>query len=125
LDHLKNLEIALHQHDVRINIDKLKELLHPEFVEIGYSGKTYDFNSIVENLRSESSPDYEVWSQDFSYNQYASDTVQVVYLSAQLGKNGDLSRHAKRTSIWVNESGRWQMKFHQATPVAEFEKENA
>ena len=80
---------------------------------------------MVVNLQSESPSDSEVWSQDFSYNKYANDIVQIVYLSAKLDIGGNLTRHAKRTSIWVNEFGKWQMKFHLATPVSAFEKSSA
>ena len=125
LDHLKKLEIALHQHEVRTDIKKLMELLHPKFIEIGYSGKTYDFESTLETLASESSSSSGTWSQGYEYIEYSPAVVQVIYLSARLSKDGNLSRHAKRTSIWVNESRSWQIKFHQATPVAEFLKSNA
>jgi hypothetical protein len=67
LDHLKVLEVALHQYDVRADIDKLTELLHPKYIEIGFSGRTYDFRSIIDSLLSESSSGFEVWSQDYEY----------------------------------------------------------
>jgi len=125
LDHLKAFEVALHQHDVRTNSEKLRELLHPDFVEIGYSGRTFDFKSTLDRLLSESASSFRLWSQSYEFCEYAPNIVQVIYLSANLGKDGDLSRHSKRTSIWVNASGIWQMKFHQATPVPAFEKSNA
>jgi hypothetical protein len=125
LNQLRAFEIALHQHEVRTNLDKLKELLHPEFVEIGYSGGTYNFNSMLESLLSERQTDFEIWSQDYECNEYAPNIVQVIYLSASLSKDGNLTRHAKRTSMWVNETGNWKIKFHQATPVDAFEKSDA
>jgi len=124
MDDLKTLEVSIHQHEVRTSIEKLKELFHPDFIEIGYSGKTYDFNSILENVPKLPS-DFIVWSQCYEYYQYAPNVVQVNYLSANLEEDGSLSRHAKRTSIWVKYSNNWQMRFHQGTPVAAFEKSNA
>ena len=124
MDNLRDLEISIHQHDVRTSIDKLTELLHPNFVEISYSGKTYDFNSMLDSL-PKLPPDFIVWSQGYEYYEYAPNIVQVIYLSANLEKDGSLSRHAKRTSIWVKKLNSWQMKFHQGTPVAAFEKSNA
>ena len=123
MDNLRALEIVFHQQVVRTSIDKLTELLHPSFIEVGYSGKTYDFNSMLEN-QLKPPLDFVVWSQDYEYYEYASDIVQVNYLSANLEKDGSLSRHAKRTSIWVKESCNWQMRFHQGTPIATFEKSN-
>jgi len=124
LDHLISFEIALHQQNIRTDIDRLTELLHPEFVEIGYSGRTFDLKSTFISM-SELPSDFILWSQSYEYIKYALDVVQVIYLSANIDKHGNLYRHAKRASIWVNESGNWQMKFHQATPVATFEKSNA
>jgi hypothetical protein len=124
MDNLRTLEVAIHRHEVRTSIDKLTELLHPGFIEIGYSGKTYDFNSMLENL-PKLPLDFIVWSQDYEFYEYAPNIVQVNYLSANLEKDGSLSRHAKRTSIWVKESSNWQMRFHQGTPIAAFEKSNA
>ena len=124
MEHLRELEVALHQSDIRTNIDKLTKLIHPAFVEIGYSGKTYDFKAVLKSM-SELPPFFVIWSQDFEYSEYAEGVVQVTYLSANIDQQGNLSRHAKRTSIWVNETGNWQMKFHQATPVPTFDKSKA
>ncbi len=124
MDNLRSLEVSLHQNNNRTSIAKLTELLHPNFVEIGYSGKTYNFNSMLEHL-PKLPLDFIVWSQDFEYYQYDKNVIQVSYLSANLEKDGSLLRHAKRTSIWVRESGIWKMRFHQGTPTAAFEKSNA
>lgn len=125
LNYLKELEIALHQHDLRTDPEKLRQFLHPEFIEIGYSGKTYDFKSIISSLLAEPPSDFIIWSQDYECSLYAQAVAQIRYLSGRLDKDGKLTRHAKRTSIWVKESENWQMKFHQATPTNSFERTNA
>lgn len=121
LDQLKSLEIELQQQEIRSDPVRITQLLHPEFIEIGYSGTTYDFKSIFDSMLNFSS-DSKLWSQDFAYVEYASDVVQLIYLSANIDERGNLSRHAKRSSIWVSETGNWQMKFHQGTPVSVFDK---
>lgn len=125
MKHLQELEITLHKYATRADLKKLTVLLHPNYIEIGYSGRTYDFDSIVEDLLSESKQDFEIWSQEYKINELASNMVQLIYKSARVDGQGRLSRHAKRASIWIKESGKWQMKFHQATPVGAFEKVNA
>ena len=40
MKHLKELETSLHQFEVRNDEAKLRELLHQQFIEIGYSGRT-------------------------------------------------------------------------------------
>jgi len=122
MDELRSHEMALHQYGTRSDVEKLKLLLHREFIEIGYSGKTYDYQSVINSLVSASPPNYEIWSQNYEYTRYASNVVQIRYLSAHESVDGTLSRHAKRTSIWVKEAKQWQMKFHQATPAPAFEK---
>ena len=122
--HLRKMEAALHQHEVRTNIARLQLLLHPKFIEIGYSGKTHDYNSIISNLLSEKNSVFKVWSQDYEYTELSNTVIQLTYKSAKQDKYGSLSRHAKRSSIWVNELGEWKMKFHQGTPTDAFEKSN-
>ena len=122
MDELRSKEMALHRHDIRTDAEELKFLLHRDFVEIGYSGNTYDYQSTIDALSAEPVPICKIWSQDYEYTYYSKDIVQVRYLAAQMNDNGALSRHAKRTSIWVKEMGRWKIKFHQATPISAFEK---
>lgn len=124
MDHLKSLEIELHQQAVRKDTNRITELLHPDFIEVGYSGNTYDFNSTLSGISS-LPPKFVIWSQDYEFVEYAEDVVQVIYLSANVDEEGNLFRHAKRTSIWVKEGDNWQMKYHQGIPVAPFEKSNA
>ncbi len=47
------MEVALHQHETRTNISQLKAMIHPDFIEIGYSGKTHEYSSTLKDLSSE------------------------------------------------------------------------
>ncbi len=123
-NHLREMEVALHQQEIRTNVEQLKLMLHPKFIEIGYSGKTHDYSSTLKNLISEKISDFKVWSQDYKYTEFSKTIIQLTYKAAQQDKYGNLSRHAKRSSIWVNESGEWKVKFHQGTPTDAFEKSN-
>ena len=123
LNHLKDMEITLHQHEVRTDVEKLSTILHPEFTEIGYSGTTYDYDSIVKELISEQKSTTNVYSQDYEFKQLAPSVFQLTYLSAHEDKLGNLTRHAKRSSIWINSSGSWKIVHHQGTPTAPFKKQ--
>lgn len=114
---IKALEISLHQSDVRNDVNKVKALLHPRFIEIGYSGKTYNLESTLEALANEKPSTSEVYSKHYEFIDLASNIIQVLYVSADSG-DGELSRHAKRSSIWINISGSWVMQFHQGTPIS-------
>ena len=120
---IETLEISLHQKSVRCNRESLVSLLHPSFMEIGYSGTTHNLESILQALDAESNagPGPVIWSQGFEFIDLASELVQVIYLSAR-EKEGVLIRHAKRTSIWAKDSVGWKLRYHQATPISSFEK---
>ncbi len=123
-EHLKNLEIRLHGSVNGVDASSVQNLLHAEFIEFGYSGKTYDYKSILDSFELLMEGDSAIWSQTFDFTKYTPDVVQVRYLSASMNGDGKLSRYAKRSSLWVNMPGNWQLKFHQATPTAPFSKEN-
>ena len=122
MKHLRLLEEALSQKLIRANRNKLNDLIHEDFIEIGYSGKTYTKANILALLLNEISVESESWAQEYNFITLSTDTVLLMYKSARMHQNGQLERHAKRTSIWFNNQGKWQMKFHQGTPTEPFEK---
>ncbi|TQV65688.1 nuclear transport factor 2 family protein [Exilibacterium tricleocarpae] len=101
-------------------MNMLRKLLHPDFIEIGYSGSTYDYAAIISELSQETRPNYTVWSQDFECHDLSPGAKLLVYKSAHLHPNGSFTRHAKRASVWINIPDDWQIKYHQATPIAGF-----
>ena len=119
---MKNLEIELHQFETRTDKSRIEALIHRDFLEIGYSGKTYSKSDIINSLLAETPSKYSVWSQDFITKMLTEDLVQLVYKEAQMNEHGQLSRFALRTSIWQRAQGAWQVIFHQATPTSEFKK---
>ena len=120
-DKIKSLEVSLHESEVRSNPKRIIELLHKDFREIGYSGSTYDLSAILTNLTGKNSESQSIWSQEFEFDHLSSEIIQVHYLSAHI-KNGELTRHAKRTSIWVKEGAEWLLRYHQGTPTSSFIK---
>lgn len=97
--------------------DRLLVLLDPEFREIGYSGRAYSRDAVLANL-SDREPS-GVHAEGFRYQRIALDTVLVTYRSAHMSPDGRLSRHARRSSVWLRESGHWRMIFHQGTPAGD------
>jgi hypothetical protein len=61
LQHLRELEVALHQPDLRRDPAQLNQLLHEPFAEFGRSGRSYNRADILEFLRIEVPPG-PVWS---------------------------------------------------------------
>jgi hypothetical protein len=113
---LKDLEIKLHQKEVRSDKKQLDELLHDDFFEIGRSGKFYTKQDILASLSDEKLVS-EIHSQDYSYKELAENSIMLTYKSAHKTTKGLLERHTYRTSIWRKTSIGWRMLFHQGTPT--------
>ena len=119
---LRKLEESLLQNEIRSNRNKLNDLIHDDFIEIGYSGKTHTKSNVLAELPVEDFYEIELWSQDYSYRTLSKNTVLLIYKQCRIDQNGQMSRHAKRSSIWFNNDGNWQLLFHQGTPTEPFEK---
>jgi hypothetical protein len=77
LQHLRELEVALHQSAVRRDAARIDELLHESFAEFGRSGRSYNRGDILEMLRHEVSG--PVWAQDFSVAEIADGIALLTY----------------------------------------------
>jgi len=107
---LFDLESALVDPAVRRSRDRVESLLHPDFIELGSSGRVYDRQMIVEMMGQEVSGD--VILRDFETRDIAEDTVLVTYRS--IGQAGE---EARRSSIWVKAADGWHIHFHQGTRI--------
>jgi hypothetical protein len=56
LDELQALEVELHHPGVHCSRERLEQLLHPQFHEVGRSGRIYDRETIVSYLAAQASP---------------------------------------------------------------------
>ena len=119
---LRKLEVETHQAHVRTDQRKLGRLLHPNFFEVGRSGAIYSRDSILAEF-SNHPPSYRVWSQDFRMESLTEALTLLTYRSAHVADDGTLERHTLRASLWQSTEQGWQLRFHQGTPVAAFEKQ--
>lgn len=94
---------------VRAAPELVAELLHPEFVEFGASGRRWDAASVLEVMAGgEVGPPIEVTG--LTGTRLAADVVHLTYRSDAGG------RRARRSSIWRRDArGRWLLWFHQGT----------
>lgn len=120
-EHLRGLEVALHQPAVRADIHCLDDLLHPSFVEIGRSGRRYSKADMLREL-PRAQPSDAIWSQDFAVDEIADGVALLTYRSAHMDENGQLSRYTLRSSLWQRAESGWQLRFHQGTPTDGFIK---
>ena len=97
--------------EVRRHSDLMRALLHPEFVEFGASGRTWNFESIIDALTSEQTP-HEITATDFLALPLAPDVILLTF------KTDSAGHVCLRSSVWVrNDDGQWLLRFHQGTVV--------
>lgn len=118
LSTLQALEVELHHPGVRCSRDRLEFLLHPDFHEVGRSGRTYSRDTVIQFLVSQEQH-AKVLSDRFLVAELGSEIALLTYRSAQLRQDGDLSDHTLRSSLWSRSTVGWQLRFHQGTPAAE------
>ncbi|ELR67904.1 hypothetical protein C942_00212 [Photobacterium marinum] len=114
-------EIALHQHEVRTNKTEAKRLLHPDFREVGISGISFDYKSIMAMMEEEEPSSLRIHSQDYECIELSHNVMLLLYKSAFIDNSGNYKHFAKRSSVWVFNGQQWQMKYHQGTECESFE----
>ncbi|WP_019606259.1 DUF4440 domain-containing protein [Teredinibacter turnerae] len=114
------LEKRLHELSIRSSRPTLESVLHPEFVEIGYSGTEYVRQEVLVGLVSRSEMEQKIFARDFCLAHLTESLCLITYKSASVQEDGELHRFAIRSSIWKFDGRRWQLRFHQATPTEGF-----
>jgi hypothetical protein len=111
---LVNLERDLHKKSTRRSKEKLDELLHDDFEEIGASGRTYNKVQIIEELLTEKP--LTINASNFELRMLSEDIAQLKYKTRNTADNCTF-RTTLRTSIWKYENSKWKLVFHQGTVV--------
>jgi dihydrofolate reductase len=117
LAELTCLERELHHPGVRSSAERLSELLHPAFHEVGRSGRRYDRATCLRFLLQDAAPP-DVLSDTYTLQRIADDQALLSYRSALRGPQG-LQLHTWRASLWQRGAAGWQLRYHQGTPAAE------
>jgi ribonuclease HI len=104
------LERELLHPDVRSDIGRTGQLLHPDFTEIGTAGRLWTRDAMMMSL--EESPAGPVDLDVLSADRIGTDTVLLTYRSYSRAGS------ALRSSLWVLDGEQWRLRFHQGTPEA-------
>ncbi|WP_326792177.1 nuclear transport factor 2 family protein [Streptomyces sp. NBC_00841] len=109
-------ELRLMDPDVRTSRSRARQLLDPDFVEVGASGRRWTYEDMLAALpemdgAEEDGPRFE--PSDMTGVLLASGLVHLTYETV-IGGN-----RARRSSLWRrwSASATWQMYYHQATPI--------
>ena len=116
---LKRLEARLQLPSVRTSRRQLDLLLADEFLEFGSSGATFNKRQVIALLVDdpESALPRYATLQNVKVNWLADGVALLTYRSSKFGPRGSRAVRANRSSIWKKIEGRWQMVFHQGTPL--------
>ncbi len=114
IDQFRALEESLLDPDVRRSPDRLTALLSDDFIEFGASGGIFSRADVL--AAADHLPEVETPLQDFRVEVATDSVALVTYRSVTRGANGQI-RTALRSSVWVMRDGRWQLRFHQGTPM--------
>ena len=108
LQRVVDRELALLRPDVRRDAQRVVELLHPDFLEYGASGRVWNRASITSVT---SGTGAQIHANDLRTRSLGADAVLVTYRSSEPG------REALRSSVWLREPGAgWLLLLHQGTP---------
>jgi hypothetical protein len=112
--HLFRLEQQLLEPSLRRDAAALTSLLAENFREFGSSGRIFNRQQIIDALAAESSR--TITLSDTFCQQLAEDIALLTYRSTRKIAL-DIASHALRSSLWIYRDNRWQMLFHQGTPI--------
>ncbi|NKX56226.1 ribonuclease HI family protein [Arthrobacter mobilis] len=102
------LEEELLRPETRTDFGRMAVLLHPEFAEIGESGRMWTREDIINALRPDPAADSEL--DLLGVERLGEESILLTYRSR--GRTGS----SLRSSLWLRDAGRWRLRFHQGTP---------
>ena len=109
---LEQLEEELWREETRFDRERMMEIIAPDFVEFGRSGRIYRREDSLAISRQPIGAVLPL--PDFAARLLHPDIALVTYNSA-VTHNGVVQR-ARRSSIWSRIPGGWILRFHQGTP---------
>ncbi|MFJ2666871.1 DUF4440 domain-containing protein [Nocardia fluminea] len=113
VDAATTCELRLLDPTVRSSPELISELLDPEFVEIGASGRRWSRSEIITMVAEEAARSAEpISALDVRGELLADGVVHLTYTSESGG------RRAFRSSLWRRTKHGWRLYFHQGTVSA-------
>jgi hypothetical protein len=120
LDEIARLEAELHHPGTPCTRERIEQLLHPAFHEVGRSGRGYSRDRVIAYLTTPSAvPSPGVEASGHAVHPLAADCVLLTYRSARrVAADGTWADAALRSSVWRHTAGSgWQLFYHQGTPA--------
>ena len=111
------LELALARRDEASIPGGYEAVLAPDFTEIGASGRLWSRAEILAALHAEP-PTEAISIVAFEVANLSPDLVLATFDSDAPDADGVPIRR-RRSSLWIRHTDRWQIRFHQGTPIAD------
>jgi hypothetical protein len=113
LSSLHTLELTLWTRVTRYDRALMDQTFAPDFHEFGRSGRRYTRDEKL--FDPAQAQDIDATLHDFTEHPLSGTITLCTYISAVRYPTGP--ERANRASIWDRSSGRWQLRFHQGTPL--------
>jgi len=109
---LRELEESLWRPETRFDREYMEGILSPGFFEVGRSGRVHGREDTLSAPRQDIIARFPL--KDFKVHFINENAVLVTYISEVTYNEVQVGN---RSSIWVRTAGKWQLRFHQGTPV--------
>ena len=115
LQRLSRLELEIHHPGHCSTRERLCQLLHPDFHEVGRSGSPYDRERTMALLLDRTEV-LAVVAGGFQVAALAPGVALLTFGTALRQADGSLANHTLRSSLWLDNGDVWQLRYHQGTP---------
>jgi hypothetical protein len=114
---LREREPIFHRPGFGQNPEEADAIMTEDYWEIGASGSRYERAFVLEVLRQRAAqPPDDVWSiEEFECREAGPGTYLVTYLLKQGARQPRITR---RSTLWRQREGEWELLYHQGTMVA-------
>jgi hypothetical protein len=109
---LLELETRLMDPEVRRN-GTAAEMIADDFVEFGGNGRIFNKTDALVMMRHHAPRVFAL--EEFNVRELTTGIALVTYRIQSQSVDGGPGRVSVRSSIWVQDGGKWQVTFHQAT----------
>ncbi len=110
---LQALEESMWRSETRFDRAYMDAVLHPDFTEVGRSGRLFSRDEVLDMPHVEIRVD--IPRETFTVAEIAEGVALVSYQTIPVDS---LHGAAHRCSLWVADGTRWLMRYHQGTPSA-------
>lgn len=111
--HLRDLEESLWRAETRFNLEYMGQILAPDFVEFGRSGRVYQRQDTLD-IPGQAVIDVQLPLANFNAQLVSAEVALVIYISEVVSQG--VKEFANRSSLWRRSASGWQILFHQGTP---------